>query len=463
MDKSSPVFENFENKMAAMSGRPKINRSTFKIGAGGLEGRVANNEKKITTLKNIFKAQRAEIGEKITPKVNVLEESLINTNLILADVARQLEKDFSNRIKTEKLLLSKERQDKLDRKREDKEGRIETKKIGKIANSIGSTIVKPFSSILDKLLQFGQLFLAGVGVNAALSWLSDPKNMERFKGILKAIQDKPLIALGTLGGTLFIINKAISRTFGALKSFVGQIFKFIRNPKKFITEFGPKVLKLGNKIANETPTKFLLGKVGRKVAEKTGLKAFGAIPVLGDIVDLGVAIYRFSQGDIAGGFLSLGSAIPFVGWGFAALDIAREFNAPFLKGSILDKKRFDAQKEKERVGSKKDSRAGFTGTSVSPGKEYRVNDNGELEYFQPLVPGNVFSSTQVERKLRTESGASSYTFLELPMLNRTSKKQISQPEPGDSTLSENPDITGTHGINHFISEFNIMTELGEKV
>ena len=50
MDKSSPVFENFENKMAAMSGRPKINRSTFKIGSGGLEGRVANNEKKITTL-----------------------------------------------------------------------------------------------------------------------------------------------------------------------------------------------------------------------------------------------------------------------------------------------------------------------------------------------------------------------------------------------------------------------------
>ena len=459
MDKSSPVFENFENKMAAMSGRPKINRSTFKIGAGGLEGRVANNEKKITTLKNIFKAQRVEIGEKITPKVNVLEDSLINTNLILADVARQLEKDFSNRIKTEKLLLSKERQDKLDRKREDKEGRIETKKIGKIATSIGNTVVKPFSSILDKLLNFGKLFLAGVGVNAALTWLMDPKNMERFKGILKSIQDKPLIALGTLGGTLFIINKAISRTFRALKGFVGQIFKFIKNPKKFITEFGPKLLKLGDKIAKETPTKFLLGKVGRKVAQKTGLKAFGAIPVLGDIVDLGVAIYRFSQGDIAGGFLSLGSAIPFVGWGFAALDIAREFNAPFLKDSVLDKKRFDNQKN-----NKKDSRAGFTGTSVSPGKEYRVNDNGELEYFQPLVPGNIFSSTQVERKLRTESGASNITFLpEIVTDLRSNKGSVPQSEPGDSRLSTTSSLETTHGINHFISEFNVITELGEKV
>lgn len=463
MDKSSPVFENFENKMAAMSGRPKINRSTFKIGAGGLEGRVANNEKKITTLKNIFKAQRTEIGEKITPKVNVLEESLINTNLILADVARQLEKDFSNRIKTEKLLLSKERQDKLDRKREDKEGRIETKKIGKIATSIGSTIVKPFASILDKLLNFGKLFLAGVGVNAALTWLMDPKNMERFKGILKSIQDKPLIALGTLGGTLFIINKAVKRTFGALKTFIVQTFKFLSNPKKFITEFGPKLLKLGDKIAKETPTKFLLGKVGRKVAQKTGLKAFGAIPVLGDIVDLGVAIYRFSQGDIAGGFLSLGSAIPFVGWGFAALDIAREFNAPFLKGSILDKKRFDAQKEKEN--NNKTRRA--IGGPFSAQETVVFNEDTPLPIeFTALTGGKVMTAAQMDRikGMRTESGASNISFLELPMLDQRNKKQMKQVEPGGSSVAITPNIgNSTDGLNQCIPEFSIMNELGEKV
>ena len=113
MDKSSPVFENFENKMAAMSGRPKINRTTFKIGSGDLVGRVSNNEKKITTLKNIFKAQRIQIGEKITPKINVLEESLIRTNEILTDVASQLEQDFSGRLQAEKDLLEKEKQNKL--------------------------------------------------------------------------------------------------------------------------------------------------------------------------------------------------------------------------------------------------------------------------------------------------------------------------------------------------------------
>ena len=134
-----------------------------------------------------------------------------------------------------------------------------------------------------------------------------------------------------------------------------------------------------------------------------------------------------------------------------------------MKGSILDKKRFDAQKEKERVGSKKDSRAGFTGTSVSPGKEYRVNDGGELEYFQPLVPGNIFSSTQVERKLRTDSGASNITFMELPMLDQRTKKQIKQVEPGgDSTAADVTSYSSTDN-NQYLAEFSILAELGEKV
>ena len=90
MDKTSAVYENFSKKMEAMSGGPKISRSTMKIGGGlGLEGRVANNEKKITVLKNIFKAQRQEIGDKITPKVNTLELSLNETTDILGVITKK--------------------------------------------------------------------------------------------------------------------------------------------------------------------------------------------------------------------------------------------------------------------------------------------------------------------------------------------------------------------------------------
>ena len=461
MDKTSPVFENFENKMAAMQGqgRPKINRSTFKIGGSGLEGRVANNEKKITTLKNIFKAQKVQIGEKITPKINVLEESLISTNSILADVADQLQKDFSSRLNEQKALLAKEKENKLDRKRENKESRLEVKKIGKIATSIGNTVVKPFKSILDKLLDFGKLFLAGVGVNTALAWLSDPQNMARFTSILKAIQEKPFIALGTLGGALFIINKAISRTFSVLGTFVVQAFKLITNPRKFVTEFFPNLLKLGKKDAVKTPTKFLLGKVGNKIAKKTGLKIFGAIPVLGDIVDLGVAIYRFSQGDIAGGFLSLGSAIPFVGWGFAALDIAREFNTPFLKDSILDKSRYDNTKKNRKDGG-----------PFSKGETIVFNEETPIPIeFNALSGGKVMTADQMERLKglrRNRGGFNNISqIIDLPVQDlRTKKGQVQQMQPGGDSIAGAPTYySSIDNANPYISEFNTMVEIGEKV
>ena len=46
----------------------------------------------------------------------------------LADISRQLEKDFKDRLKREKDLLKKEQQNKLDKKERDKEKDLEAKK-----------------------------------------------------------------------------------------------------------------------------------------------------------------------------------------------------------------------------------------------------------------------------------------------------------------------------------------------
>ena len=126
MDKSSPVYENFAKKMDAMRGAPKISKSTMKIGGGlGLEGRVANNEKKITVLKNIFKAQRQEIGDKITPKVNTLELSLNETSEILGVITEKLSLDMSQRLADQKALFDAQRKQNLDEKREGEENKLE--------------------------------------------------------------------------------------------------------------------------------------------------------------------------------------------------------------------------------------------------------------------------------------------------------------------------------------------------
>jgi len=79
-----------------------------------------------------------------------------------------------------------------------------------------------------------------------------------------------------------------------------------------------------------------LGRVGQKVGTKLGSKGMGAIPGIGIFWDLGAAAYRFSQGDFVGGTLSFLSAIPFLGWGAAAIDVSREFGA--FDGSILGRK-----------------------------------------------------------------------------------------------------------------------------
>ena len=426
MDKTSPVFENFENKMAAMSGRPKINRTTFKIGSGDLVGRVANNEKKITTLKNIFKAQRVQIGEKITPKINVLEESLIRTNEILTDVAAQLEQDFSGRLQAEKDLLEKEKQNKIGSKREDKEERLEAKKVAKFVKSTASTVTAPFKGIFQKILDFGTLFLSGIGVNAALAWLSDPKNMIKFDKLLKRITDRPIISLVAFGGAAFIIAEVIGRVISGFKKFIFTLitFPFDLISGRAFKNFIPGMQKLIKKAGRNT----MKGRVLKEVAEvgikKGGPKILGALPLVGNFIDIGAAIYRFSKGDIVGGFLSLGSAIPVLGWGVAAVDIAREFGA--FEGSILEKQ-------------KKPDKELYTGGTFEKGETIVIDEQTPNPKRFSTMPfsGKVMTAEQM-KSLRGRRGRRRRTTIEeldLPTKFVGNDKTIRQMEPGGSSLA----------------------------
>ena len=125
MDDKSPAYENFMNKMSAMNSGPKIKVTTMKF--GGLEKRVANNERKITSIKNIFKSQKINIGDKISPS-NSPAEILSSTNETLIRIKEQLELDFINTKKTEKDRLALEKQLLLRDQADKKETEIETVK-----------------------------------------------------------------------------------------------------------------------------------------------------------------------------------------------------------------------------------------------------------------------------------------------------------------------------------------------
>ena len=228
MDRS-PALENFMNKMATMQGqgKPKMSATSMKIGSGGLESRVANNEKKITILKNIFKAQRQEIGEKITPKVSNLEQSLLETTNILGEITQKLQLDFSQRLEEQKNLFDQQRKDNLDKKRDDKEEKLETVKKSKISKKLASVVSKPFGNIFDKLINLAGILGTGILGTNFLKRLNNPEFLKRIEGIFDwTTQNWKAIAIGA--GILGTILAA-----GAIANFISGaslVFGILTNP-----------------------------------------------------------------------------------------------------------------------------------------------------------------------------------------------------------------------------------------
>ena len=216
MDESSPVYENFMNKMSTMGSRPKINRTTFNIGANVLEKRVANNSRKITIIKSILKNQKIDIGEKLTTpepdKQTEVSKELASINSTLVSIGNILSTDFANRIAIEKgqNKLLKDQQQK--RRRSLAESSIEgVKKIGKGLGKITSPIREGGSNILKALSLLG----LGVAGNVAFNLLKDfdGGGLSKVFDTIKNNWKWMVGTIGVLGGAL-----AIGGIIGAIKA-----------------------------------------------------------------------------------------------------------------------------------------------------------------------------------------------------------------------------------------------------
>ena len=246
MDKSSPVYENFAKKMEAMKGGPKISRSTMKIGSGmGLAGRVANNEKKITILKNIFKTQRDEIGEKITPRVSNLELTLNETSDILNTITEKLSMDMSQRLRDQKARFDEQKKQNLEDKKENAEKKLEEKKKSKIGSKIGKAVIKPFGNLFDKLMNLAGILGAGLLGTNILKRLDDEDFQQKIKDIYDwTTKNWKAIAIGAgVIGTIFAAGAIANFITGA-----SLAFGLLMNPL-VLTTLGLLLLAyLGDKI-----------------------------------------------------------------------------------------------------------------------------------------------------------------------------------------------------------------------
>ena len=104
-----------------VSNQPKINKNTFKIGSGDLQEQVANNKKRIRVISTMLKSSMRRGSERLNPKATNIQQSLEQSNLILADIAIQLQQDFQDRKQAERLKLTKNREEQLELRRTNKE------------------------------------------------------------------------------------------------------------------------------------------------------------------------------------------------------------------------------------------------------------------------------------------------------------------------------------------------------
>lgn len=411
MDESSPVYQNFKNKMSSMTGRPKMNVTNMKTifgdgkgraaisgkgstlvrggldnnklfqldGSGNLEERVAGNERKITLLKNILKAQKPFGGK---------EDEIIKINSTLQDIGNILTIDYANRINEGKLdnkllknQLDEERKSNAERDLEkvNKKG----SKLGSGIGSITSKITSPLTGIFDKLISSAALLGAGIVGNAAVKWWSG-LNKQQIGRVINGLKIAGIAVGGILGFKLgkavFGVGKALvgvaKAPFVAAKTFrrgikrsnvrrqirkdklLNKKTKFNRTglggKKKGFFNFGKgkKVVtattgatgKQAGLDLGEQAVKQGLKKTVTKTTVKAGAKrlAAGSLPIIGAIVDGYAGFERLAKGDKASAGLFFASAASSFLPGKGTL-----VSIPLTAAAIASTAKFEADKLKE--------------------------------------------------------------------------------------------------------------------
>jgi len=220
-----------------VSNQPKINRNTFKIGSGDLQQQVANNTKRIRVISTMLRSNRRRSADGLSPQATNIQQSLEQSNLILADIAIQLEADFQDRENTERRLLLRNRQEKLELRRRNIEKDIEykktEKKITKSNNKVKGPLSGIFGAIAKILLLFGGLALLR-NYSSVSSNVNKAINSETFQNAKAALEQtfelmtKNMKTILVIGGA--IVGLKIAATLAAIVKVGAGLLAILANP-----------------------------------------------------------------------------------------------------------------------------------------------------------------------------------------------------------------------------------------
>ena len=238
----------------------KINpRKFFGMGPGPLEKRVASNEKKITLLKNILKAQQITIGEQLQSLSSAGAMSLDESIQSITDSVTSISQTL---LKQQELDKGKQEDDRIageKNKRNLRENLLETGKgIGKGAKDTAMKAIAPVQGFLKQIGDWFMKLFAAKAVIELIGWFSDPANEKKVSSIFRFIKDWwPALLTGILLFAGSMLGPA-GLIIGVGALVIGFLPKLI-NTVKTLFGFGKSTERDAKKLEEETKKKDEVG------------------------------------------------------------------------------------------------------------------------------------------------------------------------------------------------------------
>jgi len=310
---------------------------------------LSRNELALTSVSNQIAGMSQQIMS-LSASLQQIGTSIANDSGL--DRQRELQKQNQERILAQQQL------------REGKESIIEKKMQNALISPVAKIAAKA-KVTLERVGQFFTILLGGWIANQSIQAIQ--ALITRNKKRLEEIKNNVIKNLGVVGGILLAVNGGLSALVkittrlitkitssvvnGLFLNPVKALIKAVKDAGKGLLNISkppppppPKVPpKIPASAASAAETAAEAGaKVGAnvaddaaKVAAKGGKNLLGFGSKLFAPLSLGMAGYRYSQGDMVGGSLSAASAVPVLGWPAIGLDVAREFGA--FEGTFLGK------------------------------------------------------------------------------------------------------------------------------
>jgi len=213
--------------------RSTITADSFKKGSSqesvdNIENRVAENEKKITLLKNIIKLRKENVDKQLksvdTPQQ--MGSPLLESLQSIASTVDSIRDTLIQQQDNDKSVAESMRREKEEDERKGQEKGLESSKPN-ILQKVGDTVMKPVMGLFGRIFNFLKTLFLGKILMNFIDWFSNPANQGKIQTLVRFVKDwwPALTAAVLLFGTGF--GGLVAGLIGTITFFIGAMGKAI--------------------------------------------------------------------------------------------------------------------------------------------------------------------------------------------------------------------------------------------